>query len=71
MLTRQEPKKVNVDLGNGNTVVITVGIAYSGPSVPKPKPGKVISMVAYPCLYAGGPSDEFELSLEVEIDTPK
>ena len=67
MLTRQTPKRIEVDLGNGAIVVVTVGVAYSGPSVPKPKPGRLSKLVVYPGACEGGPAGELELSMDVEI----
>ena len=69
MLTRQTPKRIEVDLGNGAIVVVTVGVSYSGPSVPKPKPkpGRLSKLVVYPGACEGGPAEELELSMDVEI----
>ncbi len=60
-LPRRE--RVTIDLENGLSVEIVIGISYSAPSVPRPIPKFIARTIV------GGNCAEDEPSLELEFET--
>jgi hypothetical protein len=58
-------RQVGFDLGNGTFVTITSGLAFSGPSVPKPPPKKAGTASFF--IYSGGDKEMAELRLDIEV----
>jgi hypothetical protein len=61
-------REIDFDLGNGTFVKITSGVAFNGPSVPKPPPKKTgkASFFMYPC--GDQEMDELRLDIDVEVE---
>ena len=61
-------RQVEFDLGDGVFVNIRTGVAFNGPSVPKPPPKRTgtTSFFMYPC--GDKEMDELRVDIDVEVE---